>query len=306
MRSLGNDVACGVVTTIAVLVSTPLSIGQRERQKDEESEGKRAAASTMAWVSVREALRREPVAWAVVAGVVFLHVGFSIAGPYGFFRDELYFIDCGRHPAFGYVDQPPLVPWIAAATQLFGRCLALIRLLPALGHAATIVVTAALAGVVAEAVDDGPTESKRVAQLAAGGAVALAPMYWGLHSVLSTTAFETLAWTFIAYAMARATLRGETRWLVWLGVALGVALEAKYAAPFFVAPLVVGVLLGPSRRVLASRDAMIGLGAAVAIALPSFVWQATHRFPFLELMHALPRGRTRSSRRCRSSATRRW
>jgi hypothetical protein len=31
-----------------------------------------------------------------------------VAGRYDIFRNELYFIVCGRHPDFGYVDQPPL------------------------------------------------------------------------------------------------------------------------------------------------------------------------------------------------------
>ncbi len=42
-----------------------------------------------------------------------LHLAF--ANRYDLFRDELYFIVCGRHAAFGYVDQPPLVPVTAAA-----------------------------------------------------------------------------------------------------------------------------------------------------------------------------------------------
>jgi hypothetical protein len=47
-----------------------------------------------------------------------------LANPhYGFFRDKLYFIICGRHPALGYVDQPPIVPLLSAASQLFGQSL---------------------------------------------------------------------------------------------------------------------------------------------------------------------------------------
>ncbi len=55
---------------------------------------------------------------------------------YGFFRDELYFIVCGQHPAFGYVDQPPLVPLAAALSQLFGPSLFLLRAVAALSAAA--------------------------------------------------------------------------------------------------------------------------------------------------------------------------
>jgi hypothetical protein len=73
----------------------------------------------------------------------------AVAWRHGFFRDELYFIDCGRHPAFGYVDQPPLVPLVAAATQLFGHCLVALRAVAGLAHAGTVVVCAALAGLVA-------------------------------------------------------------------------------------------------------------------------------------------------------------
>src|SRR5271167_3696908 len=75
-------------------------------------------------------------AWIVAAVVAIVHL--AVAGQYDAFRNELYFIVCGRHPAFGYVDQPPLVPLIAAATQFAGAHLWLLRL-PSVLAAALLV-----------------------------------------------------------------------------------------------------------------------------------------------------------------------
>ncbi|MGA7202219.1 MAG: glycosyltransferase family 39 protein, partial [Candidatus Cybelea sp.] len=63
---------------------------------------------------------------------------------YGFFRDELYFIICGFHPAWGYVDQPPVVPLLAAATQFFGHSLFAVRALCAFFAAASVYTTCLL------------------------------------------------------------------------------------------------------------------------------------------------------------------
>jgi hypothetical protein len=87
--------------------------------------------------------RSDTVAW-VAAFVVF--VVHAAANPhYGYFRDELYFIICGFHPAFGYVDQPPIAPLLAAGTQLFGHSLFALRLVPAAFAGAGVFATCRLA-----------------------------------------------------------------------------------------------------------------------------------------------------------------
>src|SRR5450755_3571297 len=88
---------------------------------------------------------RRAAAFPIVAGfaATLLHL---LGNPhYGFFRDELYFIACGRHPAFGYVDQPPLVPALAALSQAWGQSLFVLRAVPALFAGASICVTCLLA-----------------------------------------------------------------------------------------------------------------------------------------------------------------
>src|SRR5277367_6203314 len=88
---------------------------------------------------------------------------------YDVFRDELYFIVCGQHPAFGYVDQPPLIPLIAAASHaMFGTALLPLRFLPALAMAATVALTAEFA----RSLGGG-----RFAQTLGGLATLLAPVF---------------------------------------------------------------------------------------------------------------------------------
>ena len=56
---------------------------------------------------------------------------FAVNGRYGYWIDELYFIACGEHLAWGYVDHPPLIAAVAQASRaLMGDSLFAIRFFP--------------------------------------------------------------------------------------------------------------------------------------------------------------------------------
>src|SRR6476660_212635 len=85
----------------------------------------------------------------IVLGLALVKILFHllIAGRYGIFRDELYYLACSEHLDFGYVDQPPLVAFITwIARHTFGDSLLGLRLLPAIAGGATVWLTAKLAG----------------------------------------------------------------------------------------------------------------------------------------------------------------
>jgi hypothetical protein len=104
-----------------------------------------AASSLRAGITTL--LRRADLAPAVliVAFISFLaHV--LVGDNYGYFRDELYVLAMSQHPAFGYVDVPPLVPWITALPRLLtGNALWAIHVISALVCAGTIILTRLMA-----------------------------------------------------------------------------------------------------------------------------------------------------------------
>ncbi|MGE3675211.1 MAG: hypothetical protein AB7K71_36420, partial [Polyangiaceae bacterium] len=78
-------------------------------------------------------------AWVVGAACVLKAlVHLLLLRRYGYHTDELYFIECGRHLAWGYVDHPPLIPWIAAAIDRLGGGLFALRLPAVLAGTASL------------------------------------------------------------------------------------------------------------------------------------------------------------------------
>ena len=214
------------------------------------------------------------VACAAFARVVL----YCIAGPhYGYFRDELYYLACGEHPAWGYVDQPPLIGWTAWLLQhTIGTSLWALRLLPALAGAGTIV----LAGMLAREFG-----GRRWAMLLASLAALMAPVSLAASHLFTMNAFDPLLWTAIAYLVACIAKTGrEPLWLA-VGVLSGVTILNKYGVIFWFAGVAIGVCVTSLRQSLRHRWFWLGSGLATAIAIPNFIWQWQHQFPFLQLMH---------------------
>src|ERR1041385_3254046 len=75
---------------------------------------------------------------AIIAATAFI-IQIVTAARYGYFRDELYYIDCARHLAWGYVDQPPLIALITwIELHLAGTSLYSLRFLPIISGALTV------------------------------------------------------------------------------------------------------------------------------------------------------------------------
>jgi len=217
-------------------------------------------------------VRKIPVEWLIAFVIGLVHL--AVAGRYDIFRNELYFIICGRHPDFGFVDQPPLVPLLAAATQLFGDNPWLLRLPAVAAAAGLVILTASFARLLG-----GNSIAAGIAGLAAG----IAPALVALTTTTTTATFEPIAWTAFAYLLTRAVVKEDRRAVLWAGLVAGVAMEAKYGIVFWSVPLGIGILLTSARRILAWPALWLGALFAVVLSVPSVIWQALRGWPFLEV-----------------------
>ena len=212
--------------------------------------------------------------FALASGLATFALHAAVAGRYDLFRDELYFIVCGQHAAFGYADQPPAVPLLAAALHALGWGVWVVRMPVPLAAGALVWLAVRFTRLL-----DGGAVAAALAALAC----AVAPMLMGLTATLNTSAFDPLAWTALAYLLVRFLRRAEARDLLLAGLAAGLAMEIKYAVLFWLAGLTLGLLATPERRVFKVRALYWAAVLAAIIAAPSLIWQALHGFPFLEL-----------------------
>jgi hypothetical protein len=212
----------------------------------------------------------------VLFGAVALLVHLPTNGRYGYFRDELYYIACAHHPAFGYVDQPPLSILLLRLSEAFlGDSLFAIRLFPAIAGAATVALTGAIAREVGG-------RAWAVALACTGSLCALFNLAVG--NFFSMNAFEPLFWMGAVYLLVRIINSGSPTLWLWLGVVLGLGLENKHSTAFFAAGILVALLLTPERRHFVEKWIWLAGLIAFAIALPNVLWQALHHWPTYELL----------------------
>lgn len=193
---------------------------------------------------------------------------------YGYFRDELYFLACGEHLDWGYVDHAPLIGLIAkTGRMLFGDSLTGIHVLPSLAGAAKVL----LAGLIARELG-----GKRSAIILAS-LLTFFSGYLSIDNMLSIVAFEGVFWMACVLCFLRAVNRDPRYWVLF-GFFAGAGLMNKHSMLFFGFALFLGILLTGTRSQLAGKWFWIGGAIALLIFLPNVIWEWRHDWATLELL----------------------
>ncbi|MFN8196507.1 MAG: glycosyltransferase family 39 protein [Nocardioidaceae bacterium] len=209
-------------------------------------------------------------------GAAVLAVALTIGSfGYGFDRDELYFRML--RPAWGYVDQPPLTPYLARTLAGIVDQPFFVRI------PATVSVVVALWLVVLMARELGASPA---AQRIAGLWFAASFAALGLGHVLLTSTIDLMVWQLIVLFVLRALVRDEARWWLWAGLASGLATYNRDLVTWLLLGIVLGLLLAGPRRWLGTWQVWGGAVVAAVAAIPNLVWQARHDWPQAQMAGA--------------------
>jgi len=214
--------------------------------------------------------------WVYLTGFAYFALHMATATRYGYFRDALYYLACADHLAFGYVDQPPLFPFIAwIARHTLGTSLYALMFWPALAGAARILLIAACARELG---------AKRFGVELAAVLAATPAVWWVIDHQFAMNAFEPLFWTGCAYViLCMIHTQNPKLWLVF-GLIAGLGLETKYSTAVFCLALLLGLLLTHQRRLLFTPWVFAGGAVALLLFLPNLIWNIQHHWPFLDLV----------------------
>lgn len=211
-----------------------------------------------------------------LAAATKLGVHLATAPGYGIFRDELYYLACADHLAFGYVDHAPLIAWTTWLSRaLLGTSLLALRLLPALASTATLIVAVLLC----RSLGGG-----KLAQILTAVCTLSSGYLLAVGHLATMNAHEPLIWAAAMLLLLRALQTGRTTSFIALGVVLGVGLSNKHSLLFFGFALVVAIAVTRARRLLFGWRSWVALAVALALFAPNLLWQAAHGWPTLEFM----------------------
>ncbi len=215
-----------------------------------------------------------PSAYVLAFATAALHVAFCHR--FGYYRDELYFIDCAKHLAWGYVDQPPLAPLVTWLTGPLGYPVWGLRFFPGVLAGVTVLFACAIAR---------EFGGRGFAQTLTALAIVLDPGLIGIAYGLSTEFLSPAAWTALIYVTIRLVKTRDPRWYLAIAGVVTLGMYAKYSIAACAVALAIGLLLGGQAALLRSRRLAIAVALTALLILPNALWQIGHGFPMLEVLH---------------------
>jgi len=219
---------------------------------------------------------RSGLPFVIIICIAYIAIQLITASNYPVFRDELYYLDCANHPAFGYVDQPPVSIIILTIWKaIFGDSLLSIRILPALLGACLIFLTA----LISRALGGG-----KGAQIFAGVSACSGLVYYVLGGYYSMNAFDFVFWALLFYVFIKIINTQNPKLWMTFGIIAGLGLMNKISVLYFGAGLVAAMIFTKERTWFRNKYFYFGGFIALLVFLPYIIWNFTNDFATIQFI----------------------
>jgi 4-amino-4-deoxy-L-arabinose transferase-like glycosyltransferase len=194
-------------------------------------------------------------------------------------RDTFLYYAMGDHLNLLRMQFPPFVAIAARGTKtLFGASTLGARVLPALGHATMVLITAALARRLG-----GGWRAQWLAALTA----LLGPLFVRTGLLFQPVIFDLVWGSLATLALVHLLAGDDRRWWLVLGVAAGLGTLTKFSVAFWGLGVAATIALSSLRRDLATRWPWVAVAIAAVLGAPSITGQIFWHWPFFAQMDAL-------------------
>jgi dolichyl-phosphate-mannose-protein mannosyltransferase len=192
-------------------------------------------------------------------------------------RDEYLYFQQGKHPALGYLENPPLLSYLGMISGWLGGTEFWIKFWPCLFGALTLIITCLI---VAE------FGGNRFAQFLAGLGV-ICGAFLRMHSLFQPNVLDVFFWTLAIYFLIRFVNTENKKFFYFFAVALALGFWSKHSILFLIASLVLSLLITYHRKILTKQFTYKAILLALVLMLPNVWWQWQHKWPLIHHMREL-------------------
>ncbi|HEY4936286.1 MAG TPA: glycosyltransferase family 39 protein [Puia sp.] len=192
-------------------------------------------------------------------------------------RDEFLYLAEGAHPAFGFMEVPPLLSVFSLITRLFGSGMFWIKVWPSLFGALNYILVGWIV----------LSQGGKQFALFLLFCCFIFTGFLRVHFLFQPNFLEVFFYSVIAYGLIQYIKTSENKFLYITALGMGLGLLSKYSVVFYMVSLLPALLLTKQRIIFRNKHLYYALLLAFLIFLPNLIWQYINHFPVAYHMHEL-------------------
>jgi hypothetical protein len=219
--------------------------------------------------------------WPIIlffALVKFLVPFLGIDPVYELHRDEYLYLAGSAHPAWGYLEAPPLLAWLGRISLWMGGSLESVRFWGAFFGALHMILVGKIVLTLG-----GRSYAVLLACLAflCGSALRM-------HILFQPNMLDIFAWSLVCYFFIQLIQTNRARYLYFLSLSLVFGWYGKYSIVFIIGPMALAFVLDTRlRHYFTGRHLYFAAAVFLLLISPNLYWQISHGFPVMRHMKLL-------------------